>query len=311
MIPVFTAGHVEAAVSPARAVEAVREAFVAYARGEWSMPPKVYVPAYPAGDFRAMPALGAGHALLKWVTSFPGNPARGLPTVTGLVLLSDASDGSLRAALDAGAVTALRTGAAAVLAAETLGRQDTETAAVIGAGVNGRAAARTFLARGRSVLLWDVDEQRAREAADELGAGLASSREEALAADLVVTVTPGHEILLPEGSLQPGQHVSLMGADGPGKAEIAVAELARTRVFCDDWEQASHNGDLVHAVNSGMLGRDDVVQLGDVLAGTAEGRPSDRDITIFDSTGLAIQDLAIALAAMERAGDLDLPGIEI
>jgi len=311
VIPVFTAGHVEAAVSPARAVEAVREAFVAYARGEWSMPPKVYVPAYPAGDFRAMPALGAGNALLKWVTSFPGNPARGLPTVTGLVLLSDASDGSLRAALDAGAVTALRTGAAAVLAAETLGRQDTETAAVIGAGVNGRAAARTFLARGRSVLLWDVDDQRAREAADELGAGLASSREEALAADLVVTVTPGHEILLPEGSLQPGQHVSLMGADGPGKAEIAVAELARTRVFCDDWEQASHNGDLVHAVNSGMLGRDDVVQLGDVLAGTAEGRPSDRDITIFDSTGLAIQDLAIALAAMERAGDLDLPGIEI
>ena len=311
MIPVFTAGHVEDAVSPARAVEAVREAFVAYARGEWSMPPKVYVPAYPAGDFRAMPALGAGNALLKWVTSFPGNPARGLPTVTGLVLLSDASDGSLRAALDAGAVTALRTGAAAVLAAETLGRQDTETAAVIGAGVNGRAAARTFLARGRSVLLWDVDDQRAREAADELGAGLASSREEALAADLVVTVTPGHEILLPEGSLQPGQHVSLMGADGPGKAEIAVAELARTRVFCDDWEQASHNGDLVHAVTSGVLGRDDVAQLGDVLAGTAEGRPSDRDITIFDSTGLAIQDLAIALAAMERAGDLDLPEIEI
>jgi alanine dehydrogenase len=289
----------------------VREAFVAYARGEWSMPPKVYVPAYPAGDFRAMPAIGAGHALLKWVTSFPGNPARGLPTVTGLVLLSDASDGSLRAALDAGAVTALRTGAAAVLAAETLGRRDAETAAVIGAGVNGRATAKTFLARGRSVTLWDVDEQRARAAADELGADVARSREEALAADLLVTITPGHEILVPEGSLRAGQHVSLMGADGPGKAEIAVGELARVRVFCDDWEQASHNGDLVHAVNSGMLGRDDVVQLGDVLTGTAEGRPSDRDITVFDSTGLAIQDLAIALAAMERAGDLDLPGIEI
>jgi alanine dehydrogenase len=311
VIPVFSARNVEAAVSPERAVEAVREAFVAYARGEWSMPPKVYVPAYPAGDFRAMPAIGAGHALLKWVTSFPGNPARGLPTVTGLVLLSDASDGSLRAALDAGAVTALRTGAAAVLAAETLGRRDAETAAVIGAGVNGRATAKTFLARGRSVTLWDVDEQRARAAADELGADLARSREEALAADLLVTITPGHEILLPEGSLLAGQHVSLMGADGPGKAEIAVGELARVRVFCDDWEQASHNGDLVHAVNSGMLGRDDVVELGDVLAGTAEGRLSDRDITIFDSTGLAIQDLAIALAAMERAGDLDLPGIEI
>src|ERR1700757_178077 len=161
MIPVFSAQAVEAAVPPERAVDAVRDAFVAYARGEWSMPSKVYVPAYPAGDFRAMPVLGAGHAALKWVTSFPGNPARGLPTVTGLVLLSDASNGSLVAVLDAGAVTALRTGAAAVLAAETLGRPDAETAAVIGAGVNGRATAKTFLSRGRSVMLWDVDESRA------------------------------------------------------------------------------------------------------------------------------------------------------
>ena len=311
MIPVFSAQHVEAAVSPARAVEAVREAFVAYARGEWTMPPKVYVPAYPAGDFRAMPALGAGHALLKWVTSFPGNPALGLPTVTGLVLLSDASDGSLRAALDAGAVTALRTGAAAVLAAETLGRPDAETAAVIGAGVNGRATAKTFLSRGRSVMLWDVDELRARAVADELGAEVASSRQEALTADWLVTVTPGHEILLQEGSLQPGQHVSLMGADGPGKAEIAVDELARVRVFCDDWEQASHNGALVHAVDAGKITRDDVTQLGDVLADTAPGRQSPDDITIFDSTGLAIQDLAIALAAMEQVGELGLPTIEL
>ena len=311
MIPVFSARHVEAAVSPERAVEAVREAFVAYARGEWSMPPKVYVPAYPAGDFRAMPAIGAGHALLKWVTSFPGNPARGLPTVTGLVLLSDASDGSLRAALDAGAVTALRTGAAAVLAAETLGRRDAETAAVIGAGVNGRAAAKTFLARGRSVMLWDVDEARARTAADELGADVARSREEALTADLVVTVTPGHEVLLPEGSLQPGQHVSLMGADGPGKAEIAVGELARVRVFCDDWEQASHNGELAHAVQAGAITQDEATELGAVLAGQVPGRQSPGEITIFDSTGLAIQDLAIALAATERADELDLPTLDL
>ena len=144
VVPFFRGRDVEAAVPPQRALEAVREAFVAYARGEWTMPPKVYVPAYPAGDFRAMPALGGGYAALKWVTSFPGNPERGLPTVTGLVLLSDASDGSLVAVFDAGAVTALRTGAAAVLAAQTLGQPG--TAAVIGAGVNGRAAARTFVA---------------------------------------------------------------------------------------------------------------------------------------------------------------------
>src|SRR3954451_4819924 len=132
------------------------------------MPPKGYAPAYPPGDFRAMPALGGGHALLKWVTSFPGNPAQGLPTVPGLVLLSDAPNGMLKAAFDAGAVTALRTGAAAVLAAETVGRDG--RAAVIGAGVNGRAVARTFAALGRRVQMYDVDGDRARIVAEEIGA---------------------------------------------------------------------------------------------------------------------------------------------
>jgi alanine dehydrogenase len=292
-------------------MEAVRAAFVAYARGEWTMPPKVYVAAYPAGDFRAMPALGGGYAALKWVTSFPGNPAKGLPTVTGLVLLSSAEDGRLVACFDAAAVTALRTGAAAVLAAETLGRHGAVSAAVIGAGVNGKAAARTFLARGREVAVFDVDAQRAERAAAELGADVAGSLEEALAADLVVTMTPGHEPVVVEGTLRPGQHVSLMGADGPGKAEIAGAELARTHVFCDDWEQASHNGELAHSVEAGTIGRDEVTDLGAVLAGLADGRRSADEITTFDSTGLAIQDLAITLAAIERAGELDLPTFDL
>ncbi len=309
MVPFFSGRDVEAAVPPQRALEAVRDAFVAYAHGEWTMPPKVYVPAYPAGDFRAMPALGGGHAALKWVTSFPGNPARGLPTVTGLVLLSDASTGSLVAIFDAAAVTALRTGAAAVLAALTLGRSGVP--AVIGAGVNGRAAARTFVATGAPVLIWDVDESRAQAAAEALGAEVAGSRDEALAAEVVVTVTPGHEVLFPPGSLQAGQHVSLMGADGPGKAEIAVEELARSHVFCDDWEQASHNGELAHAFGAGMLAREQVTELGAVLAGDAPGRRADDEITTFDSTGLAIQDLAIALAAMEHVSELDLPTLDL
>jgi alanine dehydrogenase len=311
VVPFFRAADVEAAVSPERALEAMRDAFLAYARGEWSMPPKVYVPAYPAGDFRAMPALGAGHALLKWVTSFPGNPARGLPTVTGIVVLSDATDGMPKALLDAAAVTALRTGAAAVLAAETLGRADASGAAVIGAGVNGRAVARTFAAMGREVVLWDVDAERASAAAAEIGAGVAANREEALRSDVVATVTPGKEIVVAEGTLRPGQHVSLMGADGPGKAEIAIGELARVHVFCDDWEQASHNGDLAHAVEAGVIERDDATALGAVLAGSAPGRRDSEEISVFDSTGLAIQDLAIALAAVERAGELDLPQVPL
>ena len=149
-----------------------------------------------------MPALGAGHALLKWVTSFPGNPALGLPTVSGVVLVSNAETGELEAVLEAGAVTALRTGAAAVLAAETLGPSDAASAAVIGAGVNGRAAARTFVARGRSVAIWDLDAGRAATAALELGCVIAPSLEAALAADFVVTVTPGHEVLFAEESLR-------------------------------------------------------------------------------------------------------------
>jgi len=312
VVPFLSGRHVEESVSPGRAVEVVRDAFVAYARGEWTMPPKVYVPAYPAGDFRAMPALGGGYALLKWVTSFPGNPAHGLPTVTGLVLLSDASNGMPVAVLDAGAVTALRTGAAAVLAAETFAADGAASTAVVGAGANGRAVARTFAARGRRPTIWDVDTERAARVAEELGGTVAASREEALAADVVATVTPGREIVFAGGSLRPGQHVSLMGADGPGKAEIAVEELGRARVFCDDWEQASHNGDLVHAVEAGVLGRDAVTELGAVLTGDAPGRTAADEVTVFDSTGLAIQDLAVALAALERVGELgDVPRLEL
>src|SRR6185503_5473126 len=309
-VPFFSAVTVEQAVSPHEAYDAVREGFVAHARGEWSMQPKLYVTNYPAGDFRAMPALGGGHALLKWVTSFPGNPARGLPTVSGLVILSNAETGLVEAVLDAGSVTALRTGAAAVLAAETL-EASAGVASVIGVGVNGRAAARTFKALGRDVLLWDVDEERARAVAADLGVGIARSLDQALAADAVVTVTPGRSILIPAGSLRPGQHVSLMGADGPGKAEIAVAELERARIFCDEWEQASHGGELAAAVEAGAITRDDVTELGNVLTGDVEGRRSPDEITIFDSTGLAIQDLAIAIAALERADELDLPTMDI
>jgi ornithine cyclodeaminase/alanine dehydrogenase-like protein (mu-crystallin family) len=310
-VPLFRAADVYEAVSPERALDAVRDAFVAYARGEWAMPAKVYVPAYPAGDFRAMPAQGGGCALLKWICSFPGNSAQGLPTVMGTVLLSDASNGRLLALLEAASLTALRTGAAAVLAAETLARPDAATVSVVGAGVNGRAVARTFLARGREVLIFDLDPERTRAVADELGAAVAASEEEALSADVVATVTPGRHVLFGEGSLRAGQHVSLMGADGPDKSEIAAAELARVSVFCDDWEQASHAGDLAHAVEAGLVAREQATELGAVLTGEAPGRSTADEITAFDSTGLAIQDLSIALAAYEVAEQLDLPQIEL
>jgi alanine dehydrogenase len=310
-VPFFSGRDVTAAVSPVEAYDAVREAFLAYARAEWTMPPKVYVTNYPAGDFRAMPALGGGHALLKWVTSFPGNPSRGLPTVTGLVLLSDAENGRLLAMFDAAAVTALRTAAAALVAAETLRRGDAASYAVVGCGVNGAEAARMLVERGAAPLVWDVDEGRRRSVADRLGARVAGSAQEALACDVVVTVTPGREVLYAPDSLQAGQHVSLMGADGPGKAEVAIEELQRARLFCDDWEQASHGGELAGAVEGGVVTRSDVTDLGAVLTGEAEGRQNADEITLFDSTGLAIQDLAVAKVAYSRAAELDLQLLEI
>src|ERR1700741_1392389 len=163
-VPVFTREAVYSAVSPHEAYAAVRDGFVAYHRGEWSMEPKLYVTNYPAGDFRAMPALGGGHSLLKWVTSFPGNPAHGLPTVSGVVILSNAETGVVEAILDAGSGAALRTGAGAALAGGALGLPGA-AAAVVGAGVNGRAAARSLKALGRDVLLWDVDRERAHSVA--------------------------------------------------------------------------------------------------------------------------------------------------
>jgi alanine dehydrogenase len=303
-VPVFGAAAVEAALDPADAVEVVREAFVAHARGEWTMPSKVYLPAPPDGDFRAMPAAGGGYAVLKWVCSFPNNPARALPTVSGVVLLSDATTGELRAILDAGAVTALRTGAAAVLAAETLARPTLAPAAVVGCGVNGRAVARTFLAREREVLLWDARPNQAQLVAGELGEGteVAADLADALAADIVATVTPGREVLFHDGTLHAGQHVSLMGADGPGKAEIAVEELLRAKVVCDEWEQASHNGDIGPAINGGKLRREQVSELGRILLDEEPGRTDEHEITVFDSTGLAVQDLAVAVAVYERYG---------
>ena len=160
--------------------------------------------------------------------------------------------------------------------------------------MNGAAAARTCAALGRSVTVWDIDAGRAAAVADEVGGRVAPNRDAALASDVVVTVTPGREVLFGPGSLRAGQHVSLMGADGPGKAEIAVEELARGRLFCDEWEQASHGGELAAAVASDTVQREDVTELGLVLTGQAPGRRSADDVTLFDSTGLAIQDLAIA-----------------
>ena len=136
-IPVLDHDAVLAAVRPGEAIERVRDGFVSFARGEWEMPSKVYLPSPPNGDFRAMPVRGEGLAALKWVTSFPGNPRRGFPTVTGVVMVSDANNGEPVAMLDARAVTALRTGAAAAVASQELANENAATVGLVGCGLHG------------------------------------------------------------------------------------------------------------------------------------------------------------------------------
>jgi alanine dehydrogenase len=307
-IPVLDHDGVLAAVSSADAIERVRDGFVSFARGEWQMPPKVYLPSPPNGDFRAMPVRGEGLAMLKWVTSFPANPRRGLPTVTGVALVSDAGTGEPLAMLDARAVTALRTGAAAAVAAQELAREDACTVGLVGCGLHGMWVGRCLAdAEYGPGVCFDPDPDAAGAAAADLRWEVGDLAE-ALACDIVCTVTPGAETVVGAPSLRPGQHLNLLGADGPGKAEATVEAVARVlaegRIFCDEWEQARHGGELTGAVAAGVVRREDVTELGAVCAGLAPGRGSAGEITLFDSTGLAIQDLAIALGALEalRAG---------
>jgi alanine dehydrogenase len=294
----FSAEDVFAAVDAPTAIDAVREAFGRHRRGEWVMPSKVYLDSPPYGDFRAMPARGGGLAMLKWISSFPDNPKRGLPTVIGVLIVSDAATSEPLAILDAGAVTALRTGAVAAVAAEALaGGRST---GLIGCGVNGAWAARCLVAAGFGPgVCHDADEANARRLADELG-WTAGSRKEALACDVVTCVTPGHSIVVDAGDLRPGMHLNMLGADGPGKAEATVGAVGSCKLFCDEWEQASHGGELTGAVEAGLISREQVTDLGAVLTGEAPGRPGPEAVTLFDSTGLAIQDLAIASAVLGR-----------
>jgi ornithine cyclodeaminase/alanine dehydrogenase-like protein (mu-crystallin family) len=158
----------------------------------------------------------------------------------------------------------------------------------------------------------DPDQGAAARLADELGWRV-GSRAEALTQDVVNCITPGSEHVVDAGGLRPGLHLNMLGADGPGKAEATPAAVASCLLFCDEWEQASHGGELTGAVQGGLVARDRVTELGAVLAGAAAGRTGPEAVTLFDSTGLAIQDLAVAGAAYEawRAGGVEAQTVSL
>jgi alanine dehydrogenase len=312
-IPVISGEAVLAAIDPATAIERTHEAFERYGRGDWEMPAKVYLDSSPYGDFRAMPARGDGLALLKWVTSFPGNSAKGLPVVRGEVLLSDAETGEELAVIECSSVTSLRTGAAAAVSAQVLAAEGARSVGIIGCGVNGAWSARCLAAAGFGPgVCADPRVDPAEALAEELG-WRAGDRGEAAAQEIVVTVTPGNELVILESDLRPGQHLAVLGADAHGKQEVDLAVIESCRLFCDEWEQASAGGELANGVEAGVVSRSDVTQFGDVLTGTSDWKRSPDEITLFDSTGLAIQDLAICQALYERwrAGEVDAPVVSL
>jgi ornithine cyclodeaminase/alanine dehydrogenase-like protein (mu-crystallin family) len=312
-IPVFDARLVFATISPAAAIERTAEAFRRHAAGDWAMPAKVYLDAPPAGDFRAMPARGDGLATLKWVTSFPHNPERGLPVVAGALLVSSAETGELLAIVDCAAVTSLRTGAAAAVSAQALAADGARNVGLIGCGVNGAWAARCLAAAGFGPgVCADPREESAQALAAELG-WRAGTREQAASADVVVTVTPGERPVIGAADLRAGQHLAVLGADAHGKAEVELEAFERCRVFCDEWAQAAAGGELANPVGAGLLDRDRVTELGAVLLERAPGRQAADEITLFDSTGLAIQDLGIAAGVLAawREGSVEAPTIAL
>lgn len=294
------------------AMRAVEAGFRAYAEGRARMPAKVYLelPEY-AGDFRAMPSLlpaaegGAkgDYAGVKWVNAHPQNGARyGLPTVLGTYVLSDPKTALPLAIMDATLLTALRTGAAAGVATKALANLPLTRVGFVGAGVQARMFRDALTTLG-PFELWaaDVNQAAAQTFAAESG-GRVVSVQEAASCPVICIATPSSVPVLQRAWIAAGTHINAMGADGPGKQELDPQILRDARIVVDEPEQSLHGGELNVPVSQGLLSDKDIAAtLGEVLTGARPGRRNAQDITVFDSTGLAIQDVALAGALYERA----------
>ncbi|MFW6119066.1 MAG: ornithine cyclodeaminase family protein [Planctomycetota bacterium] len=294
---------VQAVLNIRDAIGAVEEVFRAYGEGRVQMPPKPYLD-FGEGDLRCMPAYceEVGLATVKNVNSHPNN--MDLPTVMATVTVFEPRTGFALAIMDGTYLTAMRTGAAGGVAASHLARPDSRVAGFVGAGRQAEtqlAALLEVLPGLEQALFYDVDEGRAtglaaRVKGNDLLRAAACTLEEAVRkADVLVTTTPVRDPLVRREWVQPGTHINAIGADAPGKQELEREVLGDARVVVDNWEQASHGGEINVAVTSGLMAREDIyADIGQIVAGKKEGRTSEGQITVFDSTGLAIQDLACA-----------------
>lgn len=302
---ILTQRDIRSLITMDQVVPAVERAFLAHGRGEALMPPKVYIdlPQH-GGDFRAMPAYLDGAAGLKWVSSHPQNPARhGMPSVMGVYILSDPETAAPLAIMDATWLTALRTGAAGAVASRYLAVGQPRSLGFVGCGVQARvllAAHRVVYGDALALHMADASASAAEAFAAEAG-GQAVSVQRAAGCDIVCTSTPSRTPVVDRGWIAGGAHINAMGADGHGKQELDPAILRSAKVVVDDREQACHSGEInVPLARGDLRGEDLHGTLGEIMAGERAGRTG-TEITVFDSTGLAIQDVAVARVIHEVA----------
>lgn len=301
---------VESILTMEMCMRAVEHAFELHGKGLTQMPAKIYL-TFDKGDLRAMPAYIEGHAGIKWVNSHPNNREKGLPTVMALLIYNDPETGFPLAVMDATHITNMRTGAAGGIAAKHLARKDSKVFGFVGCGMQARTQ---FLALREVfdieiVKCYDVSESVARDFASfvsEYGVNAEiSSIEDACRCDVLTTTTPSRTPVVRSEWIEEGTHINAIGADAPGKQELEPSILKRAKIVVDDYEQAIHSGEVNVPISRGEITEEDIyASIGEIVAGLKPGRESENEITIFDSTGLAIQDIATATLVYERAVEL-------
>ncbi len=294
-------------------LKAVERAFALHGRGMAQMPPKMYLHLDEhKGDFRAMPSYIKGMEAcgIKWVNVHTRNRRLGLPTVMALFILSDPATGFPLCVMDATAITSYRTGAAGGIAAKCLARKGASVIGLVGAGVQAKTqleAIKEFF-NIRTVRVWDYKKEqvsRFMKAAGSFGLDIKAAgtvRDCVKDADIVVTTTPVRRPLVKSAWIKNGTHINAIGADAKGKEELEAALVKRSKIVVDERAQAYHSGEINVPLSKGIITTKDVYgTLGEIVAGKKKGRTSRTEVTIFDSTGLAIQDVTVAHLLYRKA----------
>jgi alanine dehydrogenase len=309
--------EIEALLSMGEALEAVEQSFRHQAEGETIMPPKLYLnlPQYQ-GDFRAMPAYIDGAAGVKWVSVYPNNWKQNLASIMAIIVLCDHNTGCPLAIMDGTHITNIRTGAAGGVAVKYLARKDSTVIGFIGAGVQARTqllAISEVLPKIEHVKVFDQNRNASLKYVEEMRAKLnidihpVETIQEATEADIVVTTTPSEKPVVKKQHVKPGTHINAIGADARGKQELEADLLTAAKVIVDDIEQASHSGEINVPLSGGVLKVEDIYgTLGEVVTNMKKGRESDEEITIFDSTGVAIEDMICSKLVYNKAREREL-----